>query len=212
MKGRTQSSSVGRQAPPAQRGPSRRNIDPQQQAQELEDLLGVARDRHERREPTRNTAPPPPRYQPAPPPPRYVPPASRSSVQVESPYQQKPANQSMSQDDEAIVLIRAMINAAKADGRVTNEEQQGILSRIADPSQETINFLRTEFAAPLDVRDFAWSVPLGMEQQVYTLSLAAIDLDTNAEAHYLRELAHGLRLEPEVCNQINRRYGAPDLF
>ena len=117
----------------------------------------------------------------------------------------------MSTDDEAVVLIRAMINAAKADGRVSNEEQQEIIIRIANPSQETIAFLREEFAKPVDVREFAWSVPLGMETQVYTISLASINLDTNPEAHYLRELAHGLRLDPDLCNQIHQRYGAPTI-
>jgi uncharacterized membrane protein YebE (DUF533 family) len=67
-------------------------------------------------------------------------------------------------------------------------------------------------AQPLDVRDFAWSVPLGMEVQILTMSLAAIDVDNQAEVDYLRELAHGLRLSSEVCNQVASRYGAPALF
>jgi len=104
-----------------------------------------------------------------------------------------------------------MINAAKADGKLDNQEQQAILSRVPN-DQETINFLRQEFARPLDVREFAWSVPLGMEVQVYTMSLASIQVDTRAEAQYLQELAHALRLDPDLCNQIHARYGAPPLF
>ncbi len=118
----------------------------------------------------------------------------------------------MTQGDEAIVLIRAMLNAAKADGRVTPAEQQAILEQLANPSPDAVNFLRNEFSSPLDVKEFAWSVPLGMEMQVYTLSLATIDLDTNPEADYLRTLAHGLRLSPDACNQIHTRYGAPLIF
>ena len=105
-----------------------------------------------------------------------------------------------------------MINSAKSDGQITADEQQAIIGRIQNPSRETIDFLRAEFNAPLDVREFAWSVPLGMEQQVYTLSLASIDLDTNREAGYLRELAHGLRLDPATCNQIHDQYRAPKIF
>lgn len=118
----------------------------------------------------------------------------------------------MTQNDEALILVRAMINAAKADGSISQEEQQAIIERISDPNQETINFLREEFSSPLNVRDFAWSVPLGMEQQVYTMSLASIQLDTNPEAAYLRDLAHGLRLDAEFCNDLHRRYGAPTIF
>lgn len=61
------------------------------------------------------------------------------------------------------------------------------------------------FARPLDAREFAWSVPVGMEQQVYTTSLIAIEVDSDREDRYLRELAHGLRLAPEVCDQIKER-------
>ena len=63
---------------------------------------------------------------------------------------------------------------------------------MGDTSHDTIQFLREEFAKPLDIRGFIRSVPVGMEQQVYTLSLIAIDLDTGREADYLLELAEGL--------------------
>jgi len=48
-----------------------------------------------------------------------------------------------------------------------------------------------------------------MEQQVYTISLVAIDRYSEREANYLRDLAHGLRLAPEVCNQIHQRFNVP---
>jgi uncharacterized membrane protein YebE (DUF533 family) len=37
------------------------------------------------------------------------------------------------------------------------------------------------------------------------MSLIAIDVDSDREESYLRELAHGLRLSPEVCDQIKAR-------
>jgi hypothetical protein len=194
------------------------NLD--QRARELEDLLGVAQGRN----PTQGSATPTvasgqSRYQ-APPPPsrsRYqqpVPPAAPTGGRAPHAIERGPIapESSLSPNDEALVLVRAMINAAKADGKISAAEQQSILERIANPSQETIEFLRSEFNAPLNVRDFAWSVPLGMEQQVYTLSLAAIELDSQLEASYLRDLAHGLRLDQETCNEIHGRYGAPALY
>jgi hypothetical protein len=119
--------------------------------------------------------------------------------------------QTVSNQDEVVVLVRAMINAAKADGRIGDDEQRAILARVADRSAETINFLRQEFAKPVDVREFAWSVPIGLEEKVYMMSLAAIDLDENREADYLRDLAHGLRLTLDECNEIHRHLGAPTL-
>lgn len=115
-------------------------------------------------------------------------------------------------NDDATVMIRAMINAAKADGRVDRQEQENILKRLGDIGQDEIDFLREEFARPLDTEDFARGVPQGMEQRVYAMSLLAIDLDTNPEAQYLHQLAQCLRLPPEVCNQVHQQLGAPQLY
>jgi uncharacterized membrane protein YebE (DUF533 family) len=110
------------------------------------------------------------------------------------------------------VLIRAMVSAAKSDGQVTQEEQNAIVKQLDHLSEEEIQFLRQEFAKPVDVRDLAWAVPQGMEEQAYQISLIAIDLDDQKEANYLADLAHGLRLSPARCNQIHQRLGAPAIF
>ncbi len=115
-------------------------------------------------------------------------------------------------NDEATLLIRAMINAAKADGRVDREETEKVLQRLGDISQDEIDFVKQELARPLDTDDFIRSVPRGMEQQVYAMSLLAIDLDTNPEAKYLHQLAQGLRMAPQVCNQIHQQLGAQQLY
>ncbi len=222
--GRSAAPPPARQAPPASsRAPSGRPASLDDRAHELEDLLGVAHGRATRQA-SPQAAPPqvaPPqsqtRYQQPPPPsrPRYQEPnftPQASPYPQSSPGVQNGPTGAMTQNDEALVLVRAMINAAKADGSISQEEQQAIIERIASPTQDTINFLRQEFSSPLNVRDFAWAVPLGMEQQVYTISLASIQLDTNPEASYLRDLAHGLRLAPEFCNEIHQRYGAPTIF
>ena len=63
-------------------------------------------------------------------------------------------------NDQAVLMIRAMVNAAKSDGRVDEAEQQNIISKLgSDVSEAEINFLKQEFAAPLDVASFARSVP-----------------------------------------------------
>ena len=123
-----------------------------------------------------------------------------------------PSNSSSASGDRALVLVRAMVNAAKSDGQIDQAEQQSILGRLSDRSQETIDFLRQEFARPLDLQEFVRSVPLGMEEQVYMLSLITIDLDTSSEAKYLTALGEALRISPEVRNQIHTKVGAPNLF
>ena len=51
-----------------------------------------------------------------------------------------------------------------------------------------------------------------MERKAYAISLGAIDLDSNPETDYLGDLAHGLRLQPDVCNQIHQRLRVPTLY
>ncbi len=115
-------------------------------------------------------------------------------------------------EHEATLLIQAMINAAKADGHVDKAEQEKILGRLGDITQDEIDFVRRELASPLDAAAFARSIPRGMEQQIYAVSLMAIDLDSNPEAQYLHQLAQGCGLSSEVCNQIHEQLGAPALY
>ncbi|MFO0940799.1 MAG: DUF533 domain-containing protein [Pirellulales bacterium] len=184
-------------------------IDIDSEARSLEEMLGVATGNSTRPAPSPNE---PSTYRPAPNT-RYQPPATSpsSASNRSTPPTANSASSTMTANDEAIFLIQALINAAKADGRIDANEQQTILSQVPnDPA--TINFLKQQFAQPLDVREFAWSVPLGMEVKVYTMSLAGMQLDNQAEAEYLVELAHGLRLPPDTCRQIHARYGAADIF
>ncbi|MEW8002505.1 MAG: DUF533 domain-containing protein [Candidatus Thiodiazotropha sp.] len=114
--------------------------------------------------------------------------------------------------DQATLLIRAMINAAKADGEVDREEQQKIIGRLGEVTQDEIDFVRDELAKPLDLESFVGSIPAGLEQQVYAMSLMAIDLDTQAEAQYLHSLAQATRISPEVSNLIHQQLGAQPIY
>lgn len=114
-------------------------------------------------------------------------------------------------NDKAKILVVAMINAAKSDGQIDQKEQDAIVEELGDLSQQEVQFLRSEFAKPLDVKEFVWSVPLGMEQQVYAVSLIAIDLDRQAEANYLKQLGHGFRMTQQQCNRIHKEFNAPEL-
>jgi uncharacterized membrane protein YebE (DUF533 family) len=188
----------------------------------LEDLLGVATGRSSgTAQPQRPAQAPSQMQRPAP---SSGPSSGRSSGPQFNPVDMSPPPAAtkatttsaipgpVDSNGEAILLIRAMIGAAKADGRVTQQEQQAILSRIGQPNPEAVAFLQQEFNRSVDVRDFAWSVPMGLESKVYMMSLAAIEVDTQQEVDYLKTLAHGLRLSPEACNEIHARFNAPAIF
>lgn len=114
--------------------------------------------------------------------------------------------------EQATVMIRAMVNAAKSDGRVDAEEQKSILGQLGSVSQDEIDFVNAELRKPLDVESFARSVPRGMENQAYAMSLMAIDLDSQAEAQYLHQLGQAMGIQPQTANQIHQQLGAPSLY
>lgn len=112
-------------------------------------------------------------------------------------------------EEEAVVLIRAMTNAAKADGKVDDQEIDEIINRAGDLDEEGEAFVRSELALPLDLDAYIDSVPGGMEAEVYTMSLLPIDVDTAAEAEYLANLRIGLGLKDEQVVDIHEALGVP---
>ena len=126
--------------------------------------------------------------------------------------QQRPEPQAQEQD-QAVLMVRAMCNAAKADGQIDRQEVENIMGRLGnDIDQAEAQFLQQELEAPIDLRGFLASVPDGLEEQVYAFSLMGMKLDTQQEAKYLGAVAEGLRMNPQTCNQIHAKLGAPEIF
>jgi uncharacterized membrane protein YebE (DUF533 family) len=111
---------------------------------------------------------------------------------------------------EALIL-RAMVSAAKSDGHIEEGEIQRIVSKVgADGlSEEERQFLMHELRAPLDLEALVADVPNEMvAAEVYAASLLAIDLDTQAEIAYLRQLAQALRLDGATVARLHQITGA----
>jgi len=114
---------------------------------------------------------------------------------------------------EAEILVRAMCNAAKADGRLDDDEKEKIIGNLGEEvTQDEIDFVQAELAAPLDVEGFVRQVPAGAAKQVYSFSVMGIKIDEQAEANYLGQLAQGLGLDADTCNEIHDQLGAPRIF
>ena len=112
----------------------------------------------------------------------------------------------------AEILVTAMIMAAQADGQIDQHEQDEIVKQLQPLDPAEVDFLRREFQRPHDVHVFAKQIPRGMEYEVYSVSLMAIDVDTRPEAAYLRQLADSLGISGPDCNAIHQRYGQRGLF
>ncbi|KAG1650294.1 hypothetical protein GQR58_028196 [Nymphon striatum] len=101
---------------------------------------------------------------------------------------------------------------AGGHGSIDEAEQDKVVSKLGDVTQAEADFVRNEFRQPLDAAAFVRTIPRGMEQQIYAVSLMAIDLDSNKEAKYLDELARGLNIQPQLANQIHEQLGAPAIY
>jgi hypothetical protein len=123
-------------------------------------------------------------------------------------------DQPPTRDEEALaaVLLRAMIQAAKADGRIDPNEMGRLRERLGHVDQEELEFVNSELQRDVDADDLARSAPAGSEQQVYLFSVMAIDLDHDSEARYLHKLARALRLDGPTVNAIHDKLGMPRIY
>ncbi|WP_304466275.1 DUF533 domain-containing protein [Tropicimonas sp. IMCC34043] len=116
------------------------------------------------------------------------------------------------EEEQAGLLLRAMIQAAKADGRIDEGEKRYLLDQLGDASPEEMAFVEAEMKRPIDAAALARDVPRGAEQQVYMVSAMAIVLDDQSEARYLNDLAKALRLDPPAVNAIHDRLGIAHIY
>ena len=110
-------------------------------------------------------------------------------------------------ESEAMILVKAMCNAAKADGHVDDAEIDAIMGRVGDLEPDDEFMLRAELQAPLDLQAFLAEVPKGMEADVYAASLLPIEVDTASEVEYLQQLGRGLGLSGSDINAIHEELG-----
>ncbi len=117
------------------------------------------------------------------------------------------------QNAVAGLMLRAMIQAAKSDGKIDEAEKQRLLGHLGDDlDDDERQFIREQMAAPVDAAALAREVPEGLESQVYLMSLLAIDFDSEAEARYLNDLAQAMRLDRDSINAIHREAGVMPLY
>ena len=112
--------------------------------------------------------------------------------------------------NNAKLVLRAMINAAKSDGQIGQAEMQRITEKLqeAGADQEARNFVLEEMGKPLDLDGIISDVSdQEVGAQVYAASLLSIEVDTAAEQDYLRRLAAGLQLDPEAVARIHQILG-----
>jgi uncharacterized membrane protein YebE (DUF533 family) len=112
----------------------------------------------------------------------------------------------------ALLALKAMVSASKADGQIDQRERERILDKLKDAGadEETRRFVAEEAAAPLDIDALVREVPdQQTAAQVYAASLLAINVDTAAERAYLRDLSTKLGLSGEAVASLHGVLGVP---
>jgi uncharacterized membrane protein YebE (DUF533 family) len=110
------------------------------------------------------------------------------------------------------LVLRAMISAAKADGQIGQQEMQAIAGHLGKDgvTEEERQFVLDEIARPLDVQGLAAEVRSpAVAAEVYLASLLAIDIDTEEERQYLRDLARATGLDAGTVQRLHQMTGAP---
>jgi uncharacterized membrane protein YebE (DUF533 family) len=114
-------------------------------------------------------------------------------------------------EGQAGLLLKAMINAAKADGVIDQTEIQRIVGRLGDAgiNQKTRDFVISEMNKPMDTEELV-AAAKGNPQlgaQLYAASLLSIEVDTPGERAYLENLAGSLGLAPQAVANLENTMG-----
>jgi uncharacterized membrane protein YebE (DUF533 family) len=109
------------------------------------------------------------------------------------------------------LILKAMINAAKADGQIDKGEIHRILGKLKETGAdaETQEYVMTEMQKPMETEKLIAAAQGQPElaAEMYGASLLAIEVDTPAEQEYLDQLAAGLGLAPGVAQRIKEAVG-----
>ncbi|MCX2901303.1 tellurite resistance TerB family protein [Pseudomonas mandelii] len=111
-------------------------------------------------------------------------------------------------EEHSHAILRALIAAAKADGRIDDNEKHMISSEIGrhtdDPQLQ--QWLDNEVARPLSAADVAQSATdPGIAAEMYLASVMLVDDQQDAERAYLDELAAALSIDPQLQVQLEHQ-------
>ena len=113
--------------------------------------------------------------------------------------------------DFALILVRAMIAASRADGHIDDAERARIMDKlkVSGLGADAAQFLENELANPVDL-DAIVAAAATEEQRVelYTASRLAIEPETRSERGYLDLLAGRLGLADALVDHIEATVSA----
>ena len=113
-------------------------------------------------------------------------------------------------EQTAELVIKGMMNVAKADGQVSADEIQGIIGKLKEAGMDgdMEAWIMAELRKPIDLDAFAAEIPnKEVAAQIYAASLLAVEVDTPQEKAYLNDLAKKTGIDGPVALEIQRTVG-----
>lgn len=108
-------------------------------------------------------------------------------------------------EQHAMIMLKAMIAAAKSDGHVDEDEKARIQQAVVamGGSAQVNQFVQQELDKPLDPSDIARGVASQeLAAEIYLATLLMVDEQNFMEQAYLKELASQLKLPAELVAQL----------
>jgi uncharacterized membrane protein YebE (DUF533 family) len=120
------------------------------------------------------------------------------------------AQEARSLEDRARLVLKGMINAAKADGQIDRQEVERISGKLqesgVDPDLQ--KWVMEEMQGPLDMDGLVREIPdQQVAAEVYAASLFAVEVDTQGEKRYLADFAARTGLDQRVTQELHRAVG-----
>ena len=110
----------------------------------------------------------------------------------------------------ATLVLKGMINAAKAGNRIGDEETQKVIVRIrmSGSNEDIQQLIFTEMQRPLDLDGLVSDIPNeAVAAQVYAASLFAMEADTSSERRYLEQFVQRTGLDIGVAEHMSKWVG-----
>ncbi|WP_237068054.1 DUF533 domain-containing protein [Microbulbifer guangxiensis] len=110
-------------------------------------------------------------------------------------------------EEQADLMLQAMIAAAQADGRIDEQEQQNIVASLQDQLDPSdLDELRELLTRPVDIESMVSKVQdPATAFNLYLVSAMTINEDNAAESRYMNSLAEKLGISEQAAEVIERQ-------
>jgi len=110
-------------------------------------------------------------------------------------------------DAEAGVVLRAMVQMARADGTIDQAEQAALFDMLADANAAEKALLTDALGEPVDAQMLATDTPAHARKEVYCAALLVGTADTHPEQQFLRTLAHASGFDQTDIDTLHAAMG-----